>query len=307
MPSLIKIAFTTDLHGSTVAFNKVVNQFKRLKCDYLIIGGNLVSNETLIVRKSQGKMIVDGKEVSKAVIDNLAEKTGVNVIIEEGKELEPNEINAYKLEAQLNRASSWLEKIKDIKEKVIWNLADRDPSELEQVFRKYEIELADDKVIELDNLYLVSEGFGTNIEGGTKAITDSELFIRGEKLLKKVDEPNKVILNFHMPPFQSRIDETSINGKKVNMGSKAVLDLIKEFNPLLGLHGHVHHPEAVISQVGKTKVSNPGSYYEKGFYTMTYAEIERKAVSLGTLATAEFKIKTLSHYTDFVWDPVFGS
>ncbi|HSJ55668.1 MAG TPA: metallophosphoesterase, partial [Anaerolineae bacterium] len=46
-------------------------------------------------------------------------------------------------------------------------------------------------------------------------------------------------------------------------GSRAVRDVIKECQPLLGLHGHIHEGKGAV-RVGKTLCINPGSMYEQG-------------------------------------------
>jgi Icc-related predicted phosphoesterase len=46
-------------------------------------------------------------------------------------------------------------------------------------------------------------------------------------------------------------------------GSKAVREAIEKYNPLLGLHGHIHESRGVF-KVGKTTCINPGSEYSEG-------------------------------------------
>ena len=49
----------------------------------------------------------------------------------------------------------------------------------------------------------------------------------------------------------------------MNAGSSAVLDAIKEHQPMLGIHGHIHEGRGNI-KIGKTVCVNPGSVYPEG-------------------------------------------
>lgn len=47
------------------------------------------------------------------------------------------------------------------------------------------------------------------------------------------------------------------------VGSTAVSELIDEFQPLLGLHGHIHESRGVV-KLGRTTAINSGSEYNSG-------------------------------------------
>ena len=48
-----------------------------------------------------------------------------------------------------------------------------------------------------------------------------------------------------------------------SVGSSAVRAVIEEYQPLLGLHGHVHESSAA-EHLGRTLCINPGSEYTNG-------------------------------------------
>lgn len=58
----------------------------------------------------------------------------------------------------------------------------------------------------------------------------------------------------------------------IPVGSKAVLNAIKELQPLLGLHGHIHESKGV-RKVGKTLCVNPGSQYGEGILSGVIVKI----------------------------------
>jgi Icc-related predicted phosphoesterase len=49
----------------------------------------------------------------------------------------------------------------------------------------------------------------------------------------------------------------------VPVGSKAVRKAIETYQPLLGLHGHVHEAKG-FANIGRTLCLNPGSTYTEG-------------------------------------------
>lgn len=49
----------------------------------------------------------------------------------------------------------------------------------------------------------------------------------------------------------------------IPVGSTAVRRAIEEFQPLLGLHGHVHESKGTTT-IGRTLCINPGSEYSAG-------------------------------------------
>jgi uncharacterized protein len=67
------------------------------------------------------------------------------------------------------------------------------------------------------------------------------------QMLSQKNPPSKSIYLFHSPPYHSCLDRADLHGKKVDhapvdvhVGSIAIQRFIKEKQPLLTLHGHVH-------------------------------------------------------------------
>lgn len=83
-----------------------------------------------------------------------------------------------------------------------------------------------------------------------------------EKLLEQLDPATDILLT-HQPPYGSRAD---IVMKIKHVGSKALEKFIRRNSPVLSLCGHIHESFG-ISETGKTKVINPGSYRE-GHYAL---------------------------------------
>ncbi len=78
-------------------------------------------------------------------------------------------------------------------------------------------------------------GFGGAVNSiGETVFTEKKI---KEKLTELIKNEKKVFLLTHSPPKNSLLDKTD-TGK--NIGSEAVKEIIKEFNPLFSVSGHCH-------------------------------------------------------------------
>ena len=105
--------------------------------------------------------------------------------------------------------------------------------------------------------------------------SEEDLEKRLQKEFDRVPERDNLVCNFHAPPYGSGLDvapKLDKNLKPVtdfgrvvmeNVGSRAVRSAILQYQPLLGLHGHIHesHAHCVL---GRTVCVNPGSEYQTG-------------------------------------------
>jgi len=105
-----------------------------------------------------------------------------------------------------------------------------------------------------------------------RELEEKDLAKKIEKLVAQLSDPSISIFNFHPPPYGTNIDLAPKLKKDLSpvmgpgglqvehVGSKAVKDAIKRYQPLIGLHGHIHEA-AGTDKIGKTSAINPGSEY----------------------------------------------
>jgi Icc-related predicted phosphoesterase len=105
--------------------------------------------------------------------------------------------------------------------------------------------------------------------------SEDEIESRLRALADKLAEPHRSIWTVHVPPADSGLDTAAqvtddlrlvtVGGQPVPIpiGSASVRSLLAEYQPLAGLHGHVHESPGIAS-VGRTAVVNPGSEYTEG-------------------------------------------
>ena len=153
-----------------------------------------------------------------------------------------------------------------------------DPFFIDDILSKSSIIVnPEEQCIELDDDHeMISSGFG-NITPWhcPRDIPEEELGAKLEKLCALVKNMSSCIFNLHCPPYNTildvapMLDETlkavTVGGAimQSNVGSKAVLDAIKKYQPLFSLHGHIHESRGDC-MIGRTVCINPGSAYSQG-------------------------------------------
>jgi Icc-related predicted phosphoesterase len=132
----------------------------------------------------------------------------------------------------------------------------------------------DGKVLKIDGGYeLLGSGWSITRRKAFRGCSEEDLSIKLTEIIDKLNNPASSIFAFHCPPLSSGLDdaldlETHPNQKlcgKITkpLGSVAVRKAIEKYQPLLGLHGHVHESRKATS-IGRTLCINPGSIYEEG-------------------------------------------
>jgi Icc-related predicted phosphoesterase len=123
---------------------------------------------------------------------------------------------------------------------------------------------------------------------------DEALLERLEKVIAQVKNPSQAVFNFHAPPYGSGLDEAPELTKDLRpayagrsmipVGSKAVMAVIDKYQPILGLHGHIHEGKGT-RKYKKTLCVNPGSMYEQGMLNGAVIELKPNKVGNYLLTT----------------------
>jgi Icc-related predicted phosphoesterase len=134
----------------------------------------------------------------------------------------------------------------------------------------------DDQVIEVQGHELLSLGWSNETPWHTdRELDEPQLYDRIKRLAEKLSNPQSSIFNLHVPPHASGLDTAPeldatlkpvlVGGQphEIPVGSTAVRELLEEYQPALGLHGHIHESRGLV-QIGRTVCINPGSSYSTG-------------------------------------------
>ena len=135
--------------------------------------------------------------------------------------------------------------------------------------------VAEGQVIALDAQHeMISSGWSNRTPWNTYREEDEpDLAKRYAAMIANLKDPRNAIFNIHVPPYKSNLDEAPELDENLRpkyagnalkpVGSTALRAAIEKYQPLLGLHGHIHEGRGH-SRIGKTLCINPGSLYEQG-------------------------------------------
>jgi len=130
----------------------------------------------------------------------------------------------------------------------------------------------DDKKVSVDGYEMATLSWSNPTPWDTpRECSEEKLAEKIDGLASQIQNMERGIFNFHVPPYGTHVDSAYKLSKDlvpsvsetVSVGSTAVLDAIKKYQPLLGLHGHIHESRG-IEQIGRTSCVNPGSEYSEG-------------------------------------------
>jgi len=293
---LLKILFTTDLHGSDLCYKKFLRAIQNYKADVAIIGGDITGKALVpIIAKRDGTYVatlfgVEHRARNEKELTKLIERIAAVgfyykiVTMEEYEELSRNESMLKEVfkELMLERVKKWLDLTENIvkvrKIRFLLMPGNDDIYELDDVINKSEYVINPaGKIIQIDNSYEVVGCDHANMTPWKcpRDIEDELLEIKLEEIMVNVKNPATAILVSHAPPYGTKIDLAPALDKDLkyvtrggqvvfeHVGSKAIRKIIEKYQPLLGLHGHIHESKGY-DKIGRTLVINPGSEYNEG-------------------------------------------
>jgi len=299
-----KILFATDMHGSEGTWRKFLNASAMLKVNVAICGGDLTGKMIVpIIERSDGKYsyylfkkthTIDSNELEKAYKDIR----GIGYYPHQTSESEYEEMsqNPAKVDEVFHKVmtttlKNWFDIVREkvtSETKVIVCPGNDDRTLVDDVIKEHkDIINAEGKIIYLDSMHeMVSTGWVNPSPWQTaREEEDDKLEARLEKYISQVKDTSSAIFNFHAPPYQSKLDEAPLLDKDLNpiiqggsvvmvpVGSKAVRKMIEKYQPLLGLHGHIHEASGSM-KIGRTHCVNPGSEYAEGILRAFLIELK---------------------------------
>src|SRR5690606_24475456 len=123
---------------------------------------------------------------------------------------------------------------------------------------------------------------------------ESQLKVRYEAMISQLKNPGNAVFNIHVPPHRSGLDEAPELDKDLRpvlagqalkpVGSTALREVIEKYQPLLGLHGHIHEGRGS-TRIGKTLCINPGSMYEQGALLGAIVQLGKNKIENYVLTT----------------------
>lgn len=298
---LTRLFYATDIHGSERTYKKFINAGKFYNVNVIVMGGDITGKLLIpIIKENHGhyratvQNNVENLTTEEELI-NLIERLsllGFYYKVMEKDEYRvlsknPSEVDRLFHQLAKERLTNWVELAESrLAGTGIRCFAtggnDDDPEVLKaliDVNTESFIACEGDVVFVDEDHTMVSVGYSTPTPWNTpREIEDDELgkFIDG--MVEKVPDMSRTIFNFHDPPIDSTLDTCPMldwntdppepimkAGQQVmhGAGSKSVRNAIEKYQPMLGLHGHIHESQGV-ANIGRTTCINPGSEYGEG-------------------------------------------
>ncbi len=299
-----RLFFATDVHGSEICWKKFLNAGKFYKADVLILGGDmtgkalvpiqqqpdgswkgvllqqefLLSNEDE-VREFEKRVGSRGYYPFRASADRMQEFRA-----------DPKKVDEFFNAEMLRVVAQWMEladaKLADTHIKCFVAPGNDDDFSVDKVVKQAKrVTLAEGMCVELgDGFQMVSTGWSNVTPWKThREASEEDLGKRIDAMIPSQANMQKMIFNFHCPPYGSNLDEAAMLDENLNVidagrslvpvGSKAVRDAILKYQPLLSLHGHIHEGKGT-ARLGKTLAINAGSLYEQGVLQGAIVELD---------------------------------
>ena len=309
----LRLFFATDIHGSDVCFRKFLAAAKVYEAGALILGGDFAGKALVPVLPQDGSLTarVEGQAVSvpAAEWDRLAaeiNRAGFYPVRMEADELaalndDPaalDQLFRREIVAQLQRWCDLAAERLDPAVRCIITPGNDDPLEADAVLVAHpRVECPEAELCDLGPVVMASLGVVPYTPWNTERETSEEdLGKQISQMLDQVPEDRNAILNIHCPPYASGLDDAPelddtlkpvIRGGRpsiIPVGSHAVREVIRRYQPTVGLHGHIHESRAA-QKIGRTVCVNPGSDYGSGVLRGAIVDIAEDGTCLDFLLT----------------------
>jgi uncharacterized protein len=296
----MKVLFVTDLHGSTLVFEKAMRAAVDFDVDVLIVGGD-VSGKRLIP-------VVAGEDGICRIYEPFKQKDDTGKDTESpsevavpkaelGKYLKRLEAKGYYWQlaredeiTRLNDDTGELRKLFDLKiyerlcewadlatkrlpdgVQCVWTGGNDDDEAVLGRLAATDLQrfaYAEDRVTEIDGYEIASLGYSNRTPFNTcREMDEHDLLKQLVSLAEKAKVTEKLLLNVHVPPINCGNLDLCLSmespSRLVHVGSTAVRSFIEDFQPLADFAGHIHEGKGT-AKIGRTQIFNPGSDYSTG-------------------------------------------
>ena len=291
----LRLFYASDIHGTEVLWRKFLNAGEAYEADVLVMGGDLTGKAVI-------PLIGEGDEYEVELFGDRQQLRGEAEIEEverqiRGKGLYPHRMSAEELarvaamdeqareewfgDVMLETLDRWLalapQRLEGRGVRCFVMPGNDDPDGVAEAIERADgVEACDERIVEFGGYSMISLGH-SNVTpfDSPRELTEEEIFNRVSSLAEQVPDVSRCIFNLHVPPIDSQLDTAPELDEDLNVimagaepkltavGSTAVRELIERYQPLLGLHGHVHESAGAV-KIGRTLCINPGSDYHTG-------------------------------------------
>ncbi len=296
MAAPTRIFFVADLHGSAICWRKFINAAKVYRADVLLVGGDVAAKTLTPVFESGGRWTA-GLDGASRTAASLAELEPIESWLRDGATVpfrttaaEWDELRARPgaldevferlAREELGRWLQWArERLEGTPTRLLIGLGNDDLTSMEQVVSDSGFaELTDRAILRVDDHHeMLTLPYSNPTPWKTHRELPEDVIARTlDEGMAKLHEPETAILNAHVPPAGTALDlaprlDASLTKvmapggetEMVHVGSTAVRAALERYQPMLGLHGHIHESRGSV-KIGRTLAMNCGSAYTEG-------------------------------------------
>jgi Icc-related predicted phosphoesterase len=290
----VKLFYATDVHGSDRCFAKFVNAAAFYGADAILLGGDLTGKAIVPLVATNGihggvflgeDVAAEGEmlaELEKKIANAGYYAHRCNPDEEAALRADPAAREALFLRLMRERLERWValaaERLEPLGIPCYMNAGNDDPAEIDVVLEASDwVQFLEGRIVRLpDGAEVASCGYANRTPWSCpRDVEEEELGRRLEAVIAELEDPEKAVFNFHCPPYDTGIDAGPKLDENLRMtsgaggaemrpvGSTACRAAIERYQPLLGLHGHLHESRGV-HKLGRTVCLNPGSEYNEG-------------------------------------------
>jgi Icc-related predicted phosphoesterase len=311
----MKLFFATDVHGSEICWKKFIGAAKFYEAEVVILGGDMTGKAIVPIIAQGGdkykvtlldqESILEGQEELTKMVATIQNRGYYPYVTDPDEVAQiaatPGRSDELFLQEALKTVSRWMEyadaKLQGSGIRAFVCPGNDDMFEIDDVLKQSKcVELVEGKVIQLDEHHeMINAGWSTPTPWHThREESEEQLKHRIQVMIDQLKDVKNSVFNLHDPPYGSGLDEApeltsdmrpAYAGRSlIPVGSKAVLELIEKYNPLLGLFGHVHEGKGT-RKYRNTLCINPGSMYEQGMLHGAVVELKPNKVGNYVLTT----------------------
>jgi Icc-related predicted phosphoesterase len=303
-----RLFYASDIHGSDRCFRKWLNAARVYQVDALVFGGDIAGKIVVpIVRFSKDRYVVElhgrtlelapGEEL-EAVRGQIRASGRYDVVLgPDEKRLfdqRPDLVASELFPVAMRRSvRSWLQlaeqRLEEAQIPAFVMLGNDDYPELAGLLRGTWLRYVEEQVVRLPGGFeMISLGYSNRTPWDSpRELDDDDLGARVEALASQLEEPEHAVFNLHCPPHGTHLDQAALLDDQLRprteggqvlvgpVGSAAVRKLVERYQPMLGLHGHIHESPGA-QRLGRSFVLNPGSEYGDGVLRGALVTLDRR-------------------------------
>ena len=291
----LKIFFATDIHGSDRCFRKFINAGRFYGADVLLMGGDITGKMLVPIVGTAGGRYTSRLYGRDRVVTAEELPALRKQIADAGfyaYDTTPDEIAAFSENPDLVEETfrkhmhltlaNWIslaeERLGGTGITCLLAPGNDDPLFVDDLLGSSDMLVnPEGQLVELPGSFtMISVGYSNPTPWHSpRELPEDQLAARINAEAAKIPDMSRAIFNLHVPPKDTPIDQAMAldeqfrpvlkSGSPVitGVGSVAVRDALRTYQPLLGLHGHIHESRGE-ARIGRSKSINPGSEYSEG-------------------------------------------